>query len=264
MSVPQLAELIPTIRQLAQQELLPRFAQVNRSHKADGSIVTEADVRMQDQVEGFLRSQWPEIPLLGEEMTAQQQQALLQESEWLWCLDPLDGTSNFAAGIPYFCVSLALLHRGQAQLALIYDPVRDECFSAESGKGAQLNGEPLRVAEEIVDLHKAIAVIDLKRLPPALAASLVSEPPFASQRNFGSGALDWAWLAASRYHYYLHGGQKLWDYTAGLLLLNEAGGQATSMDNEMVARQSLQPRSVVAAIETSAQKKWLATIQARL
>jgi myo-inositol-1(or 4)-monophosphatase len=197
-------------------------------------------------------------------MTAEQQTRLIRESEWLWCLDPLDGTSNFAAGIPYFCVSLALLYQGKACLALIYDPVRDECFTAEEGKGAFLNGAELKIPGQALALNKAIAVIDLKRLPAQLSASLASQPPFASQRNFGSGALDWAWLAAARYHYYLHGGQKLWDYTAGHLILKEAGGRATTMDNEPVPVQQLVPRSVVAAIEISAQQQWLQTVQSRL
>lgn len=264
MTLPTLEQLSSTIIALARQELLPRFAQVSREHKADGSIVTEADVTMQDKVESFLKNHWPDIALLGEEMSAEEQAELLQASEWLWCLDPLDGTSNFAAGIPYFCVSLALLHQGKAQLALIYDPVRDECFTAEQGKGAYLNGTKLTTPQHAIALNKGIAVIDLKRLPPQLAASLASQPPFASQRNFGSGALDWTWLAAARYHYYLHGGQKLWDYTAGHLILQEAGGVASTLDGEVIPVQQLVPRSVVAAIEKSAQQQWLNEVRSRL
>ncbi len=263
MSQPQPSQLCPAIIDIAQQQLLPHFARVSREHKADGSIVTAADIATQEALQDYLQQHWPQIPLLGEEMAHGQQQQLLQQSENLWCLDPLDGTSNFAAGIPYFCVSLALIRQGITELALIYDPVRDECFTAQRGQGAWLNGEALRCQAPAVALDKAIAVIDLKRLAPSLAGSLAAQPPFASQRNFGSGALDWAWLAASRYHYYLHGGQKLWDYTAGVLLLSEAGGVATTLDGEPVPSYQLNPRSVVASIEASAQGRWLQEVRSR-
>ena len=180
----------------ARTELLPRFAAVTRRHKADGSILTEADLALQARVAGRLRERWPDTLFLGEEMTPAEQQALIASSQPVWCLDPLDGTSNFATGIPYFCVSLALLHAGAVRLGLVYDPVRDECFTATAAQGARLNGESLVVATAGLALRQGTALVDFKRLDKALAARLVTDIPYASQRSFGSVALDWCWLAA--------------------------------------------------------------------
>ena len=107
-----LKELQEIIVPAGTEELLPRFARVERALKADGSILTEADLAVQVRVAGQLQERWPETGFLGEEMTADEQQAILSSDQPVWCLDPLDGTRNFAAGIPYFCISLALLQDG--------------------------------------------------------------------------------------------------------------------------------------------------------
>lgn len=250
----QLRELVPP---LARQELLPRFTRVAASLKADGSVVTEADIACQRALAAALAGRWPHIPLLGEEMDAAAQQRLLDDSAaGLWCLDPLDGTSNFAAGIPYFALSLALVQRGQVRLGLVYDPVRDECYSAAQGEGAWLNGEALRARATGLPLSRCIALVDFKRLSPALSTRLVCDTPFASQRNFGSSALDWCTLAAGRGHLYLHGRQNLWDYAAGSLILAEAGGRAETLQGEPVLHVGLQPRSVVATLDPALFGPW--------
>lgn len=250
----QLRELVPP---LARQELLPRYTRVAASLKADGSVVTEADIACQRAVAAALAERWPHIPLLGEEMDAAAQQRLLDASaEGLWCLDPLDGTSNFAAGIPYFALSLALVQQGKVRLGLVYDPVRDECYSAERGRGAWLNGAPLRARATGLPLARCIALVDFKRLPPALSTRLVCATPFASQRNFGASALDWCSLAAGRGHLYLHGRQSMWDYAAGSLILAEAGGCAETLQGEPVLHVGLQPRSVVATLDPALFGPW--------
>ena len=250
-------ELEQIIREAAQAELLPRFQQIGHSLKSDGSIVTEADLAMQQCMIEVLQQRWPQIPLLGEEMTGEEQQQLLERSvEGLWLLDPLDGTSNYAAGIPYFCVSLALMRKGEVELAIIYDPLRDESFSAEKGKGAWLNGESLVAPKASRPLKQGIALIDLKRLSPELAARVASQPPYSSQRNLGSGALDWCYVASGRVDVYLHGGQKLWDYAAGQLILTEAGGHASTLGGEDVLINALIPRSVVAAADQENFRQW--------
>ncbi|MBD3671131.1 MAG: inositol monophosphatase [Gammaproteobacteria bacterium] len=257
MSIVNINELAQLIMEVAREEILPRFNHVVEQDKADGSVVTEADLETQRRLMQGLTTLAPEIPLLGEEMTPEEQSNLLHGSDYLWCLDPLDGTSNFASGVPFFCTSLALLHHGQAVLSVLYDPVKDECFSAQKGQGAQLNGRVMKLTSDVTELGKAIAVVDLKRLTPELATRVAVEQPFRSQRNFGSGALDWAWLAAGRFQLYLHGGQKLWDYMGGSLILSEAGGIATTLENEDVACQELIPRSVVAATDTHLHQIWL-------
>lgn len=243
-----LQQLEIIVCQLAQREIMPRFNQVGFRLKTDGSLVTEADIAMQKAVVDELQKHWPEYELLGEEMSPQQQQALLDSnSSGLWVLDPLDGTSNFASGIPIFSVSLALIQQGEVKLGLIYDPVRNECFSAIRGQGAWLNQQSIKMEQASIPLKQCIAQVDLKRLPKTLASRLAAEHPFASQRNFGSGALDWCWLAVGRSQLYVHGGQKFWDYAAGQLILKEAGGHAISFDGQDVFKLSLQARSIVAA-----------------
>ena len=192
-------DLASAVARLAAQEILPRFAGTESSEKADGSVVTQADSAMQQALFDYLSRHWPQSLLLGEEMApAQQQELLAQGEKALWCLDPLDGTSNFVAGLPFFSVSLALLQHGQPQLGIVYDPVRDECFVAIAEQGVWLNGVPLQHRPAPSALAQSIAVVDFKRLTPTLAARIAQDPPFRSQRNFGSCALEWAWLAAGR------------------------------------------------------------------
>jgi myo-inositol-1(or 4)-monophosphatase len=107
-------------------------------------------------------------------MTADEQSTLLTNSDSLWCLDPLDGTSNFAVGTPYYAISLALIERGVPTLGIVYDPNRDECFVAMRGQGAFLNDAPLKVRPVELPLSKCTALIDFKRLPKQLSMNLVS------------------------------------------------------------------------------------------
>lgn len=259
--LPSLEELGALLREAAEAELLPRFAEAEREFKADGSIVTEADVAMQERVQAALAARWPGIGLLGEEMTPEAQRTRLAEGGGgLWCLDPLDGTSNFAAGLPFFSVSLALLVGGRAVLGLVYDPVRRECFSARRGGGAWLNGAPLGGRVPRLPLARAIAAVDFKRLAPPLAKRLAAEPPYSSQRSLGSVALDWCWVAAGRFHVYLHGRQKLWDYAAGELVLAEAGGHSCTLEGEPVFAAEVVPRSALAALDGELFAAWRAAV----
>ena len=240
----------------AREELLPRFADVRRDIKADGSFVTEADMAVQSRITEVLKQHYPDTVLLGEEMTEQEQLSLLNTSDALWCLDPLDGTSNFAIGIPYYSVSLALIEKGQPVLGIVYDPNRDECFVGIRGQGAFLNDQPLKVRSPDLPLAKCTALVDYKRLPEKLAMNLVSIRPFASQRSFGSVALDWCWLAASRCHLYLHGRSNIWDYVAGHLIFSEAGGVSSTLEGEAIYVNELTPRSSVGALDQSHFNEW--------
>ncbi len=223
MNFEQIAALVERV---AGEELMPRFKRVESRVKADGSLITEADGATQTRLIAELHRLWPEVPVLGEEMTAAQQLAVMEDGRPFWCLDPLDGTTNFAAGLPYFAVSLALIDDGKVTGGVVYDPNRGECFVAERGAGARLNGRPLRVGQAPDALAECVALVDMKRMPTDLAVRLSTDPPFRSQRSFGAVALDWCWMAAGRCHLYLHGRQNLWDYAAGSLVLAEAGGVA--------------------------------------
>jgi len=252
----RIEQLQDLIRTAAREELLPRFTKVSHEYKADGSVLTEADLAIQQRLAEELAARWPEVGFLGEEMTSEQQSALLESGQALWCLDPLDGTRNFSGGVPFFSVSLALLEAGEVSLGIVYDPVRDECFAAEKGKGATLNGRALTIVDSGLSLEHCTSLIDFKRLPKPLAARLATEGPYSSQRSFGSVALDWCWIAAGRCQIYLHGKQNIWDYAAGYLILHEAGGQSITLEGETVFVNALKKRSAVAAGETRLFDDW--------
>jgi myo-inositol-1(or 4)-monophosphatase len=195
-------------------------------------------------------------------MDADEQFALWNNGQGdLWCIDPLDGTSNFVRGLPYFAVSIALLRDGKSILGVVFDPVADEVFAAELGKGAFLNGNRLLGRNVDCPLNEALANVDLKRLDRNLASCLAANPPFCSQRNFGASALDWCYTAAGRFDAYLHGGQKLWDYAAGCLILSESGGLACSIGQDDFAQENVWNRSVIAAHNHTLFDEWKSWIR---
>jgi myo-inositol-1(or 4)-monophosphatase len=256
MTLPDLKQLEAIVKPAAQEILLPGFGKIEYEHKSDGSIITAADKAMQKRLEQELANAWPEFAILGEEMTEQEQRAAMANEAGYWCVDPLDGTNNYATGMPFFAVSIALIMNKQQVLGFIYDPLREEVFTAVKGEGAALSGELLKHASNKTEIDSVIAEIDLKRLSKELAARLIDETPFSSQRNIGSSALDWCWLAAGRFNIYLHGGQKPWDYAAGNLILHEAGGKSISHDGEPVFRGMYEDRSVLASLDEDLFKHW--------
>jgi len=259
-----LEPVLAIVREVAADEIMPRFLRVAHSRKADGSLFTEADLAAQDALVTRLRALDPS-PVVAEEMTAQEQaEQWLQGEAGLWCIDPIDGTSNFVNGLPYFAVSVALMRRGRTTLGVIYDPVADEAFHAAAGHGAFLNDERLPIKTQVPVLKNAMAGVDLKRVGRPLARNLVSAPPYMSQRNFGASALEWCYAAAGRFDVYLHGGQKLWDYAAGALILAEAGGSMCSIDCDDYWAAPLWRRSVVAALDPALFEAWKTWVRANL
>nr|MDJ0834835.1 inositol monophosphatase [Gammaproteobacteria bacterium] len=243
----ELLEQLETIVAAKAQPILHRyFLNTTAEMKKDGSIVTEADQEMQQVLAVELKQLRPDILLLGEEMTPQQQAEVLNSDQPYWCLDPLDGTNNFHHGVPLFAVSLALVENRQISMGLVYDPVREECFAAASGSGLRINGQPHRQRAQPEALKQCLASVDFKRLQAPTKQRLLEQMPFKSQRNVGTCALEWAWLAAGRTQLLLHGGEKLWDYAAGTLLLEEAGGRSCALDLAPIFNHSLDSRSVVA------------------
>ncbi len=257
-----LEKLKALVKVAAQEELLKDFGHSEFEYKDDGSVLTPADIAMQARLERDLKKHWPIYDILGEEMTEQQQLAVIDRAmknkiSGYWCIDPLDGTSNYAAGLPFFAVSIALIIDGLQYLGLIYDPVRDEMFTAITGQGAYLNDQRMDLSQiKFADNKPVVAEIDLKRLPEKLAVKLVTESIFASQRNIGSSALDWCWMSAGRFDVYLHGGQKMWDYAAGSLIFYEAGGYSIALDDHDVFRGKLEVRSVLACHDENLFNHW--------
>ena len=251
-------ELLGRLRRAADEELLSRFNRVGARIKADGSMVTEADLATQGRVQRELAGLFPEYGFLGEEMDVSKRESEMDRcGAGLWVLDPLDGTSNFVSGIPYFAISLALVVDRRVRLAVVYDPSRQELFHAMADRGAWLNGEPLMNGVAAPSsLRQAIALVDFKRLPATLARRLAETAPYGSQRSFGSVALDFCWIAAGRGHLYLHGRHNLWDYAAGLTILHEAGGQSTTLEGRRDATLDLQPRSTAAALDKTLFSEW--------
>jgi myo-inositol-1(or 4)-monophosphatase len=243
-----LEAVIHTVKRVAQHEIVPRYLRVAHQHKVDGSLCTIADTAAQAALVESLRAIAP-CPVLGEEMGAAEQQNLWQAGdEGLWVIDPIDGTSNFVNGLPYFAVSVAFWRGERPRLGVIYAPELDEMFWAVEGQGAFLNGERLPIKEKPPrNLRAALAGVDLKRLDRRLAEELAARPPYRSQRNFGSSALDWCFVAAGRFDVYLHGGQKLWDFAAGALILEEAGGRLATLQVDDFWSASPWKRSVIAA-----------------
>ncbi len=256
-----LACVCDVVRTVAAEQVMPRYLKVARQRKSDGSLFTEADLAAQAALVAKL-SELRAVPVVAEEMTREQQaEQWLAGEDGLWCVDPIDGTSNFVNGVPYFAVSVAFMQAGRSIMGVVYDPVADEMFYATRGGGAWLNGEALPIKDHVPRLAGAMANVDFKRLPRPLARAIVDAPPFASHRNFGAGTLEWCYVAAGRFDVYLHGGQKLWDYAAGCLILEEAGGRMASLEGDEFWSASLWQRSVVAALDPALFDSWNAWVQ---
>lgn len=261
-----LKKVIAVVKMVAEQEVLPRYPQVSRQQKADGSSFTEADLAAQEVLIRELRKIHP-VAAMGEEMTTQMQhEQWLAGDDGLWNVDPIDGTSNFISGLPYFAISVALMKQGKSILGVVYNPVTNEMFYAEKNKGAYLNDKRLPIKKSSATLTSAIANVDLKRLDRKFAEKIAGNPPYASQRNYGACALEWCYTAAGFFDLYLHGGQKPWDYAAGALILEEAGGNMCGFEQDSYWAGSPWQRSVIAALDPllfSQWRDWVRACQAR-
>ena len=250
------------IRSASASSLSIYYARSTADYKSDGSIVTEADLAMQQVLTTALAERYPTVAMLGEEVSEAQQLEVINSSDDYWCLDPVDGTTNFHATVPLFSVSLGLISEGEVILGIVYDPNRDEFFGAIKGQGFWINGTRVTRPDQPRKLSSCIAFIDFKRLSDAIGTSLVLDTPYKSQRNIGTCALEWAWLAAGRVNLLLHGRERIWDYSAGVLLAQEAGGRCETFDAEPVFKQTLEPRSVIAASTPELFELWATRIRA--
>lgn len=249
-------QLVAALRRVAQEVIMPRYLNALRERKADGSLMTQADLASQKALVEQLQALIP-APVLGEEMTSGEQVELWQNGHaGLWCIDPIDGTTNFINGIPFFAISVAYMVAGRTELAAVYNPATDEAFHAERGWGAWLNDTRLPLRPAPSDLKECVAGVDFKRISRHLGDCLATQPPYYSQRHFGSSALEWCFLAAGRLDVYLHGGQMLWDYAAGRLILEEAGGALSSLSHDDFDSDNLWKRSAVAASSPALLAPW--------
>lgn len=211
--------------------LVDRLGRAQVSNKGDIDLVTEADLASEQLIVERIKSHYPRHAILAEESgdTAGLAPAAGQ-SEWKWIVDPLDGTTNYAHGYPCFCVSIALERAGKIEIAVIYDPTRDEMFAAERGLGANLNERRLRVST-VEDLNSAMLCTGFPynvRERPNFARHFAQFTMEAQAvRRDGSAALDLAYLACGRFDGFWEDGLNAWDVAAGVLLIEEAGGRVT-------------------------------------
>ncbi len=196
------------------------------SYKGEINLVTEMDRRSERTVVGLLQGKFPDHGFVAEEETS-----VRTDAEHRWIIDPLDGTTNYAHGYPNFAVSIALERRGEIIVGVVYDPMRDELFSAEKGKGAMLNGRPILVSEA----DRLIRALLATGFPYDRATSEKNNLNYfrallmASQevRRSGSASLDLCAVAAGRLDGYWELKLHPWDVAAGSLIVSEAGGKVS-------------------------------------
>ena len=193
--------------------------------KGPKDFVSEIDHAAEAAIVDTLRATYPDHAILAEEGTAEGANAA---SEHLWIIDPLDGTTNFLHGFPQYCVSIALQHKGQITQGVIYDPVRNDLFTATRGRGAFLNDHRLRVSRR---QHLKECLVgtgfpfrDGSDLETYIAMMRAMMQQTAGLRRPGSAALDLAYVAAGYYDGFWEVGLNAWDVAAGSLLIIEAGG----------------------------------------
>lgn len=195
--------------------------------KSHADFVSEVDRAAEQAIIQTLLEAYPSHAILAEESGAQ------GDSEFVWIIDPLDGTTNFLHGFPQFSVSIALQHKGIITQAVVYDPVRNELFTATRGSGAFLNDKRLRVTKR---LHLADSLIGtgfpytkFEHMDAYLGIFKDLIQQTAGLRRPGSAALDLAWMAAGRYDGFFETGLHVWDIAAGTLLITEAGGMISDL-----------------------------------
>jgi myo-inositol-1(or 4)-monophosphatase len=203
--------------------------------KGPADLVTEADLASQNAIRTLLADRFSDHVFLGEEdaPSAALIAARLRGDRPVWIVDPLDGTTNYAHGEPHFCVSVAVVKDNAILAGAVLKPVTDECFTAERGSGAQLNGQPIHVSD-VDDLRQAL--VGLSFPPQFRRDSIEVEDLFrvmeATQavRRSGSAALNLCYVAAARYDAYWATKTNAWDVAAGCLIVEEAGGVVTALD----------------------------------
>lgn len=213
--------------------LMEKYGGVTVTKKGDINLVTEADLASEALIVERIKSHYPKHAILAEESG----DAVIVDgtSQWKWIIDPLDGTTNFAHGYPCFCVTLALEHDSEIVVAVTYDPTRNEVFAAERGGGATLNNKPIRVSSTD-ELGNALIVTgfpyDFKKR--ADFARHLTEFLLRSRgvRRDGSAAIDMAYVACGRFDGFWEEGLNPWDMAAGVLLIEEAGGQVSYYGGE--------------------------------
>ena len=213
--------------------MLARFGQNVRIDKKGAiDLVTEVDVAIEEMFRALIAERFPDHAVLGEEMGGGE----TAPEGPCWVFDPIDGTSNFAHGLPIFCSSLALEIDGKGEIGAIYDPTRKELFVAERGGGAFLNGRPIHVSRAATLVESMLVTgfpYDIhKRIPEIVGLFGEFVGKARAVRRLGSAALDLCYVAAGRMDGFWEQDLKPWDIAAGTIIVEEAGGRVTDFAGE--------------------------------
>jgi myo-inositol-1(or 4)-monophosphatase len=199
--------------------------------KSKANLVTEADEASQSAIVHSLKSRFPDHGFLGEESLNDRSEIC----DSFWVIDPLDGTTNYVHGFPYYCVSIALSVRGQLEVGVIYDPNRDELFTAINGHGSWCNGQKISTSGES-ELGSAMAIASLPVATdpenPAVRRFLTALTKLQTVQRTGSAALNLAYVGCGRIDAFWSSSLHPWDVAAGALIVQEAGGSVTNLSGD--------------------------------
>jgi myo-inositol-1(or 4)-monophosphatase len=232
--MPERPQFVPAMTEIAREAgalLMGYFhRRVKVEYKGDVDLVTEADRASEALITKRIRERWPGHNIMGEEGTRSE-----QGSDYRWYVDPLDGTTNFAHGYPVFCVSLGLEHKDERVAAVIFDPTREEMFTAEKGGGAFLNGQPIHVSS-IANLAECLVATGFpshkRHKNPNIFFYHQITLKTHGVRRAGSAALDLCNVASGRFDGFWEFNLNPWDTAAGVLIVQEAGGRVTRFDGQ--------------------------------
>ena len=202
---------------------------IDVAHKGAINIVTDVDIASERLIREAIATQYPRHQVLAEEGGLDE-----SRSEYRWVIDPLDGTTNYAHGYPVFCVSIALEYQGETILGVVYDPMRDELFTAERGGGAALNNRPIRVSSTASMMESLLSTGFPYDIRTSTLTNLDHWANFAMNaqalRRDGAAALDLSYVACGRYDGFWELNLSPWDMAAGALIVTEAGGRVSDFD----------------------------------
>lgn len=190
------------------------------------NLVTEADHASEKAIISVIKSHFPEHQILAEEAGE-----IIQDSNYKWIIDPIDGTVNFAHGIPLNCVSIGIEHKGDIILGAVYNPHLNEFYFAERGRGSTLNDKPIRVSNETETIKACLVTgfpytyINMPNGPLEVFEKLIRKG--VPVRRLGSAAIDLCWVACGRFDGFYEHKLEAWDSAAGYLIVEEAGGKVT-------------------------------------
>jgi len=212
--------------------LLENLGKVKKiEFKAKNSLVTEVDKLSEEIIINNIKKSFPSHDIFAEESGRHS-----ENSDYLWLIDPIDGTTNYAHAYPFFSISIALEVKGEVEIGLVYDPVKDEMFTAEAGKGAHLNGELIKVSKSDSIEHSHVCTGFMHEVEWMVEANIKHFGNFIRRaravRRDGSAALDVCYVACGRFDGFWELGLNPWDTAAAVLILKEAGGQVTTFSGD--------------------------------